>query len=55
MVQRWLQGGLPYVSIWDQHPIGLPALLLVPTWLGCDALLAAPRRLGSLTECEPRR
>jgi len=47
MVQRWLQGGLPYVSIWDQHPIGLPALLLVPTWLGCDALLAA-RVAGTL-------
>ena len=41
IVQRWLQGALPYVSVWDQHPIGLPALLLVLTWIGCDALLAA--------------
>src|SRR6266851_3323859 len=47
MVQRWLQGGLPYVSVWDQHPIGLPALLLVLTWIGCDALLAA-RVAGTL-------
>ena len=29
IVQRWLQGALPYLSVWDQHPIGLPALLLV--------------------------
>lgn len=41
IVQRWLQGALPYVSVWDQHPIGLPALLLVLTRIGCDALLAA--------------
>ena len=47
IVQRWLQGGLPYVSVWDQHPIGLPALLLVLTWIGCDALLAA-RVAGTL-------
>jgi hypothetical protein len=47
MVQRWLQGGLPYVSVWDQHPIGLPALLLVPTWIGFDALVAA-RVAGTL-------
>jgi len=47
IVQRWLQGALPYVSVWDQHPIGLPALLLVFTWIGCDALLAA-RVAGTL-------
>jgi hypothetical protein len=47
IVQRWLQGGLPYVSVWDQHPIGLPALLLVLAWIGCDALLAA-RVAGTL-------
>src|SRR5260370_16952729 len=41
IVQRWLQGALPYVSVWDQHPIGLPALLLVLTWTGCDTLAAA--------------
>ena len=47
LVQRWLQGALPYVSVWDQHPIGLPALLLILTWIGCDALLAA-RVAGTL-------
>src|ERR1700736_1865550 len=46
--QRWLQGGLPYVSVWDQHPIGLPALLLVPTWIGFDGLVAA-RVAGTLS------
>ena len=24
--QRWIAGDLPYVAVWDQHPIGLPAL-----------------------------
>src|SRR5260370_5937826 len=47
IVQRWLQGALPYVSVWDQHPIGLPALLLVLTWIGCDTLVAA-RLAGTL-------
>ena len=47
IVQRWLQGALPYVSVWDQHPIGLPALLLVLTWIGGDAILAA-RVAGTL-------
>jgi 4-amino-4-deoxy-L-arabinose transferase-like glycosyltransferase len=47
IVQRWLQGALPYVSVWDQHPIGLPALLLVLTWIGCETLLAA-RVAGTL-------
>src|SRR5271166_5441166 len=41
MAQRWLQGGLPYVAVWDQHPIGLPALLAASTWLIGDGLLAA--------------
>lgn len=47
IAQRWLQGALPYVSVWDQHPLGLPALLLVVTWIGCDGLLAA-RVAGTL-------
>ena len=47
IVQRWLQGALPYMSVWDQHPIGLPALLLVLTWIGCDTLIAA-RVAGTL-------
>src|SRR5260370_7375034 len=42
MGQRWLQGGLPYVSIWDQHPIALPPLLLVPTRLHSHPLLSPP-------------
>jgi hypothetical protein len=40
MAQRWLQGGLPYVAVWDQHPVGLPALLAASTWLIGDGLLA---------------
>lgn len=41
IAQLWLQGGLPYVAVWDQHPVGLPALLAVATWLVGDGLLAA--------------
>ncbi len=41
MAQRWLQGDLPYVGVWDQHPVGLPALLAAATWLAGDGLLAA--------------
>ena len=40
MAQRWLQGDLPYVAVWDQHPVGLPALLAASTWLIGDGLLA---------------
>ena len=46
MAQRWLEGGLPYVAVWDQHPVGLPALLAASTWLIGDGLLAA--RIASL-------
>jgi 4-amino-4-deoxy-L-arabinose transferase-like glycosyltransferase len=46
MAQRWLEGGLPYVAVWDQHPVGLPALLAASTWLMGDGLLAA--RIASL-------
>ena len=41
MAQRWLRGDLPYVHIWDQHPPGLPALLVLAQWLIGDGLLAA--------------
>ena len=41
MAQRWLLGDLPYVAVWDQHPVGLPALLAVASWLIGDDLLAA--------------
>jgi len=46
MAQRWLYGDLPYVSIWDQHPAGLPALFTLAQWLISDGLLAA--RLAAL-------
>ncbi|HXD35251.1 MAG TPA: hypothetical protein VN624_01265, partial [Rhodanobacter sp.] len=46
MAQRWLQGGLPYVAVWDQHPAGLPALFAAAQWLIGDGLLAA--RLAAL-------
>lgn len=41
MAQRWLQGGLPYVAVWDQHPIGVPALFAAGQWLIEDGLLVA--------------
>lgn len=41
IAQRWLQGGVPYVSVWDQHPMGLPALLAATQCLIGDGLLAA--------------
>ena len=33
MAQQWLQGGLPYVAVWDHHPIGVPALFAIAQWL----------------------
>ena len=42
---RWLEGGLPYIAVWDHHPVGLPALLMLPIRLTGDALLGA--RLAS--------
>jgi hypothetical protein len=41
IAQRWLQGDLPYVAVWDQHPMGLPALFAAAQWLIPDGLLAA--------------
>src|ERR1051326_4679060 len=41
MAQNWLHGNLPYVSVWDQHPVGLPALFVAAEWLIPDGLLAA--------------
>src|SRR5438105_81804 len=32
IAQRWLQGGVPYLAIWDQHPMGLPALFAAAQW-----------------------
>jgi 4-amino-4-deoxy-L-arabinose transferase-like glycosyltransferase len=41
IAQRWLQGGVPYLAVWDQHPMGLPALFAVAQCLIGDGLLAA--------------
>jgi 4-amino-4-deoxy-L-arabinose transferase-like glycosyltransferase len=41
IAQRWLAGGVPYVTVWDQHPMGLPAVFAAATWLVGDGLLAA--------------
>jgi 4-amino-4-deoxy-L-arabinose transferase-like glycosyltransferase len=41
MAQQWLQGGLPYVAVWDQHPPGLPALLAVVLTVVPDPILGA--------------
>lgn len=37
----WLHGGLPYVTVWDQHPIGVPAMIAVAGWFTGDTLVAA--------------
>ncbi len=41
IAQRWLHGGIPYVAVWDQHPMGLPALFALAQALIGDGLLAA--------------
>ena len=41
MAQQWLHGGLPYIAVWDQHPPGLPALLVVVLSLISDPILGA--------------
>jgi hypothetical protein len=41
MAQQWLHGGLPYVAVWDQHPVGLPALFAAAQWLIGDGVVAA--------------
>ncbi len=41
MARRWLEGDLPYVAVYDLHPVGLPALIAAATWLLDDGLLAA--------------
>jgi hypothetical protein len=41
IAQRWLQGDLPYVAVWDQHPPGLPALLAVIQLIIPDPVLGA--------------
>ncbi len=39
--QAWLNGGLPYVAVWDQHPVGLPAIIALGGWITGDTLVAA--------------
>jgi 4-amino-4-deoxy-L-arabinose transferase-like glycosyltransferase len=39
--QQWLHGGLPYLTVWDQHPPGLPALLTVMQMIVPDPVLGA--------------
>ena len=41
MAQRWLHGDLPYVAVWDQHPVGLPAVLALAQWLIGEGVIAA--------------
>ena len=41
MARRWLEGDLPYVAVYDLHPVGLPALIAGAIWLLDDGLLAA--------------
>lgn len=43
--QAWLQGGWPFVAVFDMHPPGAPALLAVALALIADPILAA-RLLG---------
>lgn len=39
--QNWLSGGLPYVTVWDQHPPGLPALLALGQLVMPDPVVSA--------------
>lgn len=41
IAQRWLHGGIPYIAVWDQHPMGLPAVFAAVTWILGNGLLAA--------------
>jgi hypothetical protein len=41
IAQRWLAGGIPYLTVWDQHPMGLPALFAVAELFFRDGLVAA--------------
>jgi len=41
VAQRWLHGGIPYADIWDIHPMGVPALFALGTWIFGDGLVAA--------------
>ena len=41
VAQRWLNGGVPYADVWDIHPMGVPALFAVGTWIIGDGLVAA--------------
>ena len=41
MARRWLEGDLPYVAVYDLHPVGLPALIAAVTWLLGDGVIAA--------------
>jgi hypothetical protein len=42
MVQAaaWLQGGWPFVAVWDMHPLGAPAMLVMAKALVPDPILA---------------
>jgi hypothetical protein len=48
MAQQWLNGNLPYIAVWDQHPPGLPALLVAAQALIHDPVVSA-RLLGTLS------
>lgn len=41
IARRWLEGDLPYVAVYDSHPVGLPALLAGLMWLFGDGILVA--------------
>lgn len=41
VAQQWLNGGLPYVDVWDSHPVGLAAFFALLGSLFGDMLLSA--------------
>jgi hypothetical protein len=43
----WLQGGWPFLAVWDMHPLGAPAMLLAAKALVPDPVLAM-RLTGTL-------
>lgn len=40
MAQQWLHGGLPYQTVWDQHPVGLPALFAAILYVFPQSMIA---------------
>jgi hypothetical protein len=45
--QRWIAGDLPYVAVWDNHPVGVPALFVAVQLIAGESIYLV-RALASL-------